>query len=314
MRVLILETIRRLRSSRWRSPQLVILVLAGLGVLAITGRREAPPTPVPDQAFPTSTASDRGATVWAVGDGADGSPAARALARKIADTRPDRLLYLGDVYDRGTREQFKSGYESVYGALAEVTAPTPGNHDWPNRAVGYDQYWRGVKGAAPPPWYRFRLGGWDILSLNSEAPHGPGSKQLEWLDKQLRERGTCRLAFLHRPRYSAGMHGDQPDLAPLWNALRARATLVVSGHDHNLQRLKPIGGLTQLVAGAGGRSHYALDAGDARLAFARDDVDGAVRLTLEPGRVRVEFVSAGGAILDRSSATCAAGPATRRAR
>ena len=42
------------------------------------------------------------AVVWAVGDGADGSAQARALAMRIAADRPDRLLYLGDVYESGT--------------------------------------------------------------------------------------------------------------------------------------------------------------------------------------------------------------------
>jgi calcineurin-like phosphoesterase family protein len=111
-------------------------------------------------------------------------------------------------------------------------APTPGNHDWPDHESGYDSYWQRVTGAPTPPWYAFRAGGWHVLVLNSEAPHGPGSAQLRWLRAQLRGRTSCRLANWHRPRFSAGRHGDQPDMSPMWDALRGHAALVLSGHDH----------------------------------------------------------------------------------
>ena len=48
-------------------------------------------------------------------------------------------------------------------------------------------------------------------------------------------------------------------MAPLWNALRGHARAFLSGHDHNLQRLRPAGGITQYIAGAGGASQYAVD-------------------------------------------------------
>jgi hypothetical protein len=257
---------------------------------------------VPTQAGAQSQAEP--AVVWAVGDGANGTAAAARLARRIAAARPDRFLYLGDVYDHGTATEFRRNYSPVYGRLAPITEPTPGNHEWANRASGYYPYWRKAKGRRQPPWYSFRVAGWEVLSLNSEASHGPRSAQLRWLRRQLTEPGTCRLAFWHRPRYSAGtVHGDAPDMAPVWRALVGKARLVVSAHDHNLQRLRARRGLTQLVAGAGGPYRHRLRR-DRRLAFARSDVTGALRLVLEPGRARIQFRSTGGAVLDSSRASC----------
>ena len=264
-----------------------------------------PPRPVANAAFRSATSPEIPAVVWAVGDGADGSEAARALARRIAAGRPDRVLYLGDVYDDGSAADFREGFQSVYGELVRVLAPTPGNHDWPAHREGYDPYWRARTGAPTPPWYAFRLGGWSIVSLNSEAPHGRGSAQVRWLSSRLRRaRGTCTLAFWHRPLRSAGSHGDQPDVKPLWDALRGRATVVLNGHDHNLQRLRPRDGITQFVAGAGGRNHHELDESDPRLAFADDEHDGALRIVLQPNGARLAFVSADGRVLDRSTARC----------
>ena len=169
--------------------------------------------------------------------------------------RVDRVLYLGDVYEDGTGEDFEENYATVYGRLASVTAPTSGNHDSDNERTGYDAYWRRAHGVPPPDWYAFRAGGWKILSLDSELPRQARSAQRRWLNRQLRAPGTCRIAFWHRPRFSAGTtHGDQDDVAPLWNALRGRAAIALAGHEHGLQRFKPIDGITQFVSSTGARA------------------------------------------------------------
>jgi hypothetical protein len=243
-------------------------------------------------------------TVWAVGDGGNGSAVAKRVARLIARTRPDRVLYLGDVYDWDNAAEFARQYGSVYGRLARITAPTPGNHDTPTRK-GYDPYWRRIKGKSPPSFYSFRLSGWGVFSLNSEVAHGPGSAQLRWLRSRLRGRGDCRLAFWHSPRYSAGEHhGDDEDMAPVWEELRGRATIVLAGHEHDMQRLKPIDGITSLISGAGGKDLYDVDHRDPRLEFANDTQHGALRLVLEPGRARFAFVNAGGRTLDSGAVRC----------
>jgi hypothetical protein len=241
--------------------------------------------------------------VWAVGDGADGSLAAKRLARAIEADRPDAFLYLGDVYPDGTREDFARHYQPVYGRLAELTFPTIGNHEFANRQAGYYPYWRPHRLAKP--WYRVRIGGWEVYSLNSEAAHGPGSPQLRWLERRLAgAKGDCRLAFWHRPRFSSGtVHGDAPDVAPLWDALSGHARLVLSGHDHVMQRFRPLDGLTQYVAGSGGATLYGTHS-DTRAAFTRSGVTGALRIKLAPGVARLEFRSTDGRVLDRSRTRC----------
>jgi len=284
-----------------------VVATAGAVALALRdGGDDAPPR-APSPPFVASVRGER-AVLWAVGDGADGAAAGRAVAARIAGGRADRLLYLGDVYGAGRRPDgtaadYRDHYDPLYGGLAARTAPTPGNHEWPQRARGYDPYWKKVHGRAPA-YYAFSAGGWRVISLNSQAPHGAGSAQLGWLRGELRRRGTCRLAFWHRPRFSAGPHGDQPDVAPLWGALRGRAVLVVSGHDHDMQRLRPMDGITQLVSGAGGHGHYAVRTADRRVAFSNDRVYGALRIGLRAGGASLAFVSAGGRVLDRHRVAC----------
>ncbi|HEY1358773.1 MAG TPA: metallophosphoesterase [Thermoleophilaceae bacterium] len=245
------------------------------------------------------------AVVWAVGDGADGSAPAKKLARRIRGGHPDWFLYLGDVYEGNTLSQFRRHYDSVYGRLKKITAPTPGNHEWPAHRRGYDRYWKGAKGGRTPAYYVFSLAGWRIFSLNSEAAHDSHSRQLRWLRKELARRpGSCSLAFWHRPRYSAGFHGDERDIAPFWRALRRHAVLVLNGHDHDLQRFRRRNGIVELVDGAGGHERYPLHPGRKALAFGDDHDYGALRLVLRRGRASFAFVSAGGRKLDSGRASC----------
>ena len=69
--------------------------------------------------------------------------------------------------------------------------------------------------ATRPDHYSVRLAGWQILSLNSEGPLDEQSTQQHWLRQALSGPGGCRIAFWHRPRFSAGSHGGQEGLDPL---------------------------------------------------------------------------------------------------
>jgi hypothetical protein len=284
---------------------IVVGLGAGFGIFQGVRALLADPPAKSDGGYPlVSSVTGQRATIWAVGDG-EASAAGRAVTDRIASAPFDRLLYLGDVYGSGSAEDFARNYAPTYGRLARRTAPTPGNHDWPNHETGYDPYWRRALGRRRAAgWYAFSAGGWRILSLNSETSHAAKSPQGRWLRSQLRAPGTCRIAFWHRPRFSAGRHGDQPDTASLWNALRGHATIVLGGHDHGMQRMRAKGTITQFVSGAGGRSHYGVDRDDRRLAFSDDRTYGALRLVLRPGSAAFAFVAADGRVLDSGTVRC----------
>ena len=278
---------------------------AGFGIFQGVKALLAEPPATVDGGYPlVSSVAWQRATIWAVGDG-DASDAGRAVADRIGRAPFDRLLYLGDVYESGTAGEFGRNYMPTYGRFAGRTAPTPGNHDWSNHETGYDRYWRdALGGRRAAAWYAFNAGGWRILSLNSETGHSAGSPQGRWLRSELRNPGTCRIAFWHRPRFSAGKHGDQEDVGPLWSALRGHAAIVLNGHDHDMQRMRPMGGITAFVSGAGGRSHYGVDRDDGRLAFSDVKTYGALRLVLRPGSAAFAFVAADGRVLDSGTIGC----------
>jgi hypothetical protein len=254
-----------------------------------------------------SRTSSTRAVVWAAGDAATPGRAADRVAALVRRAEHDRFLYLGDVYERGTPRDFRRNYHSRFGRLARITEPTIGNHEWANRFRGYYRYWAGQKGHKLPPWSKIRIAGWEILDLNSQAPHGTGSPQVRWLERAVSGPGDCRIAFWHRPRYSAGAYVGAADLNPFWHRLAGHARIVLSGHDHNLQRHRPQRGLTQYVVGAGGRARYSLHGNRSTMAWGRDDVNGALRMVLKPGRALLEFRGVRGHVLDRSRASCSPG-------
>jgi hypothetical protein len=258
--------------------------------------------------------TDRRAVVWAAGDLAAPGPNADRVAALVRHGDPDLFLYLGDVYETGTAYEFRRWYHPRLGSLASITMPTIGNHEWGNRFTGYYRYWAARKGHRQPPWSKTEIAGWEIIDLNSQAAHSSGSSQARWLERAVRGPGDCRIAFMHRPRYSQGPHGNAPDLDPLWNRLAGHARIVLSGHDHDFQRHRPQRGIAQYVVGAGGRSRYALSHGPSTMAWGTDDVDGALRMVLKPGRALLEFRDPSGGLLDRSRRTCtpaSAAPAAR---
>lgn len=81
--------------------------------------------------------------------------------------------------------------------------------------------------------------------------------------------------------------------------------MVLSGHDHDMQRFRTLDGLMQIVSGAGGHGHYAVDEDDPRLRFSDDRHYGVLRLVLRRGEARGSFLSAAGALLDRFRIGCA---------
>ncbi len=243
--------------------------------------------------------------VWAVGDAANGSAASEKVSSMIRSRHIDLLLYLGDVYENGTAVEYDRNYRPIYGGLGSITAPTIGNHEWPNVATGYVPYWSTVRGSPPPFRYAFGVSGWQLISLNSNLP--TDAAQETWLSQEIARTpryGTCRIAFMHHPRYSAGLHGDLTGLQEIFDELSGHASIALAGHDHDMQRLHPVDGITPYVDGSGGNELYPVNRADQRLAFFDDTHHGALRINLRPDRAALTFVDQDGATLDRSTVTC----------
>jgi hypothetical protein len=255
------------------------------------------------------------AIVWAVGDGDVGRASARVVELVLGGA-PDRFLYLGDVYG-----PYRVFYEPTWGLLKEITAPTPGEEEWGvpetprrERARGvpsprgapnaYAAYWSSVRGAKQPPYYAFRLRGWEILSLNSPLLRTGDESQLVWLRRQLREPGSCRIAFWHHPWRSAAPSGGSERAAAFWRLLRGRAVLVLNADSHSMQHFRPRFGITQLVAGSGGHGLHPLRLHVPGLLWADGRSLGALRIVLSRRRADFSFVTVENSIVHSGFTKC----------
>ncbi len=257
--------------------------------------------------------------VAVAGDGAGGDKNEMAATDMISDWDPNLVLYLGDVYDRGSPSEFDNWYgnpNSLFGRFRDITDPVIGNHEYQTpKAAGYFSYWNSI-----PHYYSFDAGGWHFIALDSTTEFdqtSPGTEQYRWLLQDLAaNKSVCTLVFLHHPFYSVGEHGNSPQLSDLWPLLVSTGVdLVLSGHDHSYQRWQPLGsdgnpdpkGTTQFVVGTGGHSIRNDVRTDSSLVV---DVDtpsagyGALRLSLTPSSAVYEFLNIKGDTLDTGTVNC----------
>lgn len=241
--------------------------------------------------------------------------------------KPDAVLILGDSqYPWAEGPDYAASYHPSWGRLKSVTHPALGNHEYGRGgrggADGYFDYFGAAAGERSKGWYSFDLGGWHIIALNSMCRQAGGcdanSPQGRWLRADLlaNSGARCTLAYWHHPRFSSGLHGNNPKTEPLWRALfNAGAEVVLSGHDHNYERFAPqtpagerhdMRGMRQFVVGTGGESVYPVTRIDPNSEFHKSGTFGALALDLGTAGYTWRFLSEGGATVDAGSGSCRA--------
>lgn len=273
-------------------------------------------------AGPSATAPTATRTLIAVGDVASCNSTADEANAQLVATIPGTIALLGDIaYEFGSATDFAQCYDPAWGRFKSRARPAPGNHEYGTPgAAGYFGYFRTLAGVGTQGYYSYNLGAWHVVVLNSNCgPAGgcvAGSPQERWLRNDLRRNGAkCTLAYWHHPRFSSGLHGDDPTVAPLWQALYDdRAELVLSGHDHDYERFMPQTpdgrldakrGIREIVVGTGGRSLYPLVRSAPNTWIGNDRTYGVLRLTLAPGRYSFRFLPVpGGTFTDSGAFRC----------
>jgi hypothetical protein len=214
---------------------------------------------------------DQPLRILAFGDYGLGAPENRMIAgepqKQVAaamlDTHRrspfDFGLTLGDnFYPVGMESpddpRWQTLWNRLYDPLGLKFYVTMGNHDWghidsPAAEILYTQ--KSASWRLPSPYYTFTAGPVQFFALDTNEV---SEAQLMWLKNELsKSRARWKVAFGHHPIFSAGQHGDSPALiAKLLPVLKDRVDVFLAGHDHDLQHLKPEGGVHFFVSGGGG--------------------------------------------------------------
>jgi Calcineurin-like phosphoesterase len=192
-----------------------------------------------------------------IGDSGTGNSDQYRTAKVFADVRQrfpyEFVLMLGDnMYGGESARDFVSKFEKPYKPILDAGVKfyaSLGNHDSPNQRMYKLFNMNGER------YYTFKpQNGIRFFALDSNYMD---RTQLQWFEKELAASGAdWKIAFFHHPIYSsAGRHGSdaalRDQLEPLF--VKYSVDLVLQGHDHIYERVKPQKGIAYFVSGASGK-------------------------------------------------------------
>jgi predicted phosphodiesterase len=221
-------------------------------VLLATGGLPSAPTGVQEIALPRDAKSVKFAVI---GDSGTGGSAQLRVAQKLAATREkfpfEFTLMLGDnLYGGETPADFADKFERPYKPLLDAGVKfysALGNHDDPNQRFYKPFNMNGER------FYSFKPpdGSVRFFALDSNYMD---KAQLEWLEKELAASGSdWKICFFHHPLYSSGdTHGSDTKLRDMLEPLFLKhgVDLVLTGHEHFYERIKPQHGINYIIAGS----------------------------------------------------------------
>ena len=240
----------------------------------------------------------------------------------------DAVFALGDnAYPDGTERDYQLCFSPSWGDTARRVMkrlrPVPGNHEHTvSGAAPYYDYFGKAAGPSKKGYYSYDLGEWHVVALNSEMlvnssfSNADRAEQVAWLKEDLKDHPkVCTVAYWHHPRWSTGWHGSDLRIDAFISALyEGGADLVLTGHDHDYERFKPLSptgvvdttkGIVQFVVGTGGgglrnfRSQILPQS-----AFRVPGTFGVLKLTLGATEWRSAFIATDGRIYDLAGGKC----------
>jgi 3',5'-cyclic AMP phosphodiesterase CpdA len=159
---------------------------------------------------------------------------------------------VGDnIYGADTAQDFQKKFELPYKPLLDAGVKfyaALGNHDNPTQRQ-YKQF-----NMSGERFYSFKpRQGVRFFALDSNYMDKP---QLDWVEKEIASSGSeWKICFFHHPLYSsARTHGSSLDLRSLLEPIftKYKVDVVLSGHDHTYERIKPQKGIQYFVVGSSG--------------------------------------------------------------
>ena len=192
-----------------------------------------------------------------LGDFGTGDRTQYQLAARMAQLhrafKYELVVLVGDnLYGAERPQDFRKKFELPYKPLLDAGVKfyaSLGNHDAREQRY-YKLFNMGGRlyySFSPKPGVRF-------FALESTYPE---PEQIRWLEKELAgSNSDWKIAFFHHPLYSSGeRHGSdirlRTVLEPLF--LKYNVSVVLTGHDHFYERVKPQKGIPYFVVGSGGK-------------------------------------------------------------
>jgi len=204
-------------------------------------------------ALPLKEGSLRFAVIGDTGSGTDKQQQVADMMVRYRTVFPfEFVLMMGDnLYGSESAADFETKFSNVYKQLLDDKVKfyaTLGNHDLPIQ-INYVNFNMNGK-----EYYRIKKRNVAFYSLNSNYMD---QKQVKWLEDELaKDTSDWKICFFHHPPYSsAGKHGSDKQLREVVEPIFVKygVNVVLTGHDHVYERIKPQKGIYYFVSGAGGK-------------------------------------------------------------
>ena len=163
-------------------------------------------------------------------------------------------VMMGDnIYGSDRPQDFQQKFELPYKPLLDAGVKfyaSLGNHDSPEQRF-YTFYNMDGK-----RYYSFKAPAQDVRFFALESTY-MDKEELAWLEKELDgSREDWKIMFFHHPLYSSSRtHGSEVKLRAVIEPLfiKFNVSLVLNGHDHVYERIKPQNGIPYFVEGSSGQ-------------------------------------------------------------
>jgi predicted MPP superfamily phosphohydrolase len=207
--------------------------------------------------FKTAPAADSTEPVrfLAFGDSGGGGSDQYALLDQMYTVPFDLMIHTGDLaYDTGTIGQYEDNVFGVYADLFRNIPffPASGNHDYKTMSGAPFRDVFNLPNQNGEKWYSYDYGRVHFVALDTEADY---SAQMKWLEVDLAATTLpWKVIYMHKPPYSSGLHGSDTTLRNKLGPIAEKygVQLVLAGHDHDYERIKPQNGIQYIVTGGGG--------------------------------------------------------------
>jgi 3',5'-cyclic AMP phosphodiesterase CpdA len=244
-----------------------------------------------------------------IGDNGDGDREQYEIGKQMAAWYArfpfSVVVMMGDnIYGSDRPQDFVQKFETPYKALLDHGVKfyaSLGNHD--SREQRYYKLFN-MDGKL---YYTFKAPKGDVRFFAVESTY-LDQDQLKWLEDELKKSNEkWKIVFFHHPLYSSSRtHGSQlklrATLEPLF--IQYNVSLVLNGHDHVYERIKPQNGIQYFVEGSSGK----LRAGDLRrgsplTAFGNDTTRTFMLMEVDGDNLTFNAIDMAGNVIDSGTIT-----------
>jgi hypothetical protein len=245
----------------------------------------------------------------AIGDNGDGDREQYEIGKQMLAWHGrfpfELVVMLGDnIYGSDRPQDYEAKFAVPYKGLLDKAVKfyaSLGNHD------SREQRFYKLFNMDDKLYYTFKAPKEDVRFFALESTY-MDQDQLKWIEDELKKSNErWKIAFFHHPLYSsARTHGSQLKLRAVLEPLfiQYNVSLVLNGHDHAYERIKPQNGIQYFLEGSSGKLRRGdLRQGSPLTAFGNDQTRTFMLMEIDGDTMTFNTIDMAGNVIDSGMVT-----------